>query len=371
MLKEYDKMIDFVLNNDEGKEISDKHFYGKYTVLYFYPKAFTPGCTKECNAFSENIDEFISFKMSDLKDEVQLNDEFKDQQDFNLNDQKTGEGTLPEVQVVGISPDSPESLIKFRQKYDLKVELLSDPEKKVAKGFSALKEKGSSILRSTFILDPWNRVRKSWYGVKVKGHVEEVLAELKRVIVEDISINPQIEERRARRSFAEDMKVPESMITQLIQAAHLAPSCFNNQPWRFSVINDSDKLNELAESIPSGNYWLKKAPVLIAVHSQEENDCQLSDRRDYYLFDTGIAVGNLLTQATQMGLIAHPVAGYDPEGFKEKLNIAEDHVLITVIGVGFPADVDYLSEQHQRVEESPRDRLDLAEVINWNGYKNI
>lgn len=113
----------------------------------------------------------------------------------------------------------------------------------------------------------------------------------------------------------------------------------------------------------------KKAPVLIAVHSKPESDCRLSDSRDYFLFDTGLAVVNLLTQATQMGLIAHPVAGYDPEGFKGILNIPDEDVLITVIGIGFPADVDYLSEKHQIIENSPRDRIDLGKILNWNGYR--
>lgn len=133
-------------------------------------------------------------------------------------------------------------------------------------------------------------------------------------------------------------------------------------------MDNKEKIKKLEEYIPSGNYWLKKAPVLVAVHSKSENDCLLSDKRDYFLFDTGIAVSNLLTQATQMGLIAHPVAGYDPKGFKETLNIEEDNILITVIGIGFPANVDYLSEKHQGLENSPRDRIALDKVLNWNGY---
>ncbi len=359
MLKEYDSFSEFKVLNEQGKEISSSQYLGGYTVIYFYPKAFTPGCTKECNAFSDNIDEFISLKMDAVKEN------FGDSFDNNLKFSKLD---LPEVRVVGISPDSPESLSKFKSKYGLKVDLLSDNEKEIAKRFRALKENGSSILRSTFILDPWNRVRKTWYGVTVKGHVEEVLSGLREVVADDIKINPQLIERRARRTFDENKQVPQVMLKQLIKAAHLAPSCFNNQPWRFSVVEDKDKIKELGEHIPSGNYWLKKAPVLLALHSKSENDCQLSDKRDYFLFDTGIAVGNLLTQATQMGLIAHPVAGYDPEGFKETLSIEEDNVLITVIGIGFPANVDYLSEKHLSVENSPRDRIDLDKVLNWNGY---
>jgi len=362
MLKEYDRIPEFLLKNNQGKEVKSSNYLGRYTVLYFYPKAFTPGCTKECNAFSDNIDEFISFKMDNISGD------FRGFADNGLDFSRID---LPGVDVVGISPDSPENLAKFKSKYDLKVDLLSDPAKEVAAGFSALKEDGSSILRSTFIVDPWNRIRKSWYGVNVKGHVEEVLVTLKEIVAEDIKINPQIMERRAKRSFDENKMIPELMIKQLIGAAHLAPSCFNNQPWRFSVVKEKSVLEKLDEYIPTGNYWLKKAAVLIAVYAKAKDDCQLSDGRDYYLFDTGIAVGNLLTQATQMGLIAHPVAGYDPEGFKKVLNITGDNTLITVIGVGFPADVDYLSEKHQGLETSPRDRVDIEDVLVWNGNENL
>ncbi|MEJ6949520.1 redoxin domain-containing protein [Natronospora cellulosivora (SeqCode)] len=355
MLKKFDKVADFIAKNDKGEEVNSKQYLGNYTVLYFYPKAFTPGCTKECNAFSENIDEFLSFKMDDLKG--------------NLSDseQDLSNIKIPAINVVGVSPDKVENLADFKEKYQLKIELLSDPDKKIAKSFEALKENASSILRSTFILDPWGRVKKAWYGVKVKGHVEEVLEGLREVVSEDLRINPEIKFRRASRAYSEEKVAPE-ILEQVIKAAHLAPSCFNKQPWRFSIIDDRDLLERLYEQIPSGNYWMEKTPAIIAVHSRSDFDCQLNDNRDYYLFDTGIAVGNLLTQATQMGLLAHPIAGFNPVGFKETLNIPEENVLITVIGIGYPGEGQYLSDDHLKIEESSRDRNDLSEVLNWNTY---
>ncbi|MFW6306886.1 MAG: redoxin domain-containing protein, partial [Bacillota bacterium] len=207
MMKEYEKAPTFTAKNEKGQEVNSDKYSGKYIVLYFYPKAFTPGCTKECNAFSENIEEFISFKMDDLSKV-----DFKDME-------------TPQVKIVGISPDKPEKLADFKEKYNLKIELLSDTDKEIAEGFASLKENGTSILRSTFIIDPWGRIRKTWYGVKVKGHVEEVLEELKSTISEDMDINHQIKERRARRCFDENRTVSRGTIKQLIEAAHLAPSC--------------------------------------------------------------------------------------------------------------------------------------------------
>jgi len=77
------------------------------------------------------------------------------------------------------------------------------------------------------------------------------------------------------------------------------------------VVRTKENLDKLHSTLSGGNYWMKQAPVMIVVYTDDELGCQLSDRRNYSLFDTGTAVGLLLAQATQMGLVAHPVAGYD------------------------------------------------------------
>jgi hypothetical protein len=74
--------------------------------------------------------------------------------------------------------------------------------------------------------------------------------------------------------------------------------------------------------MPKGNDWTKPAPAIITVTSQRDLDCTLSDDRDYLLFGCGMAVGNLMIQATQMDLIAHPIAGYNPVKVK---GILEDY----------------------------------------------
>lgn len=126
--------------DENGKKVTKKMLFGKRTVLYFYPKAGTQGCAKEAQEFSENIQSF----------------------------KKKG------FQVIGVSPDSPKALKKFKEKYSLKVKLLSDQVKKLAKALGVLKENGG-IKRSTFLLDEKGRILKEWRGVKVKGHVKKVL----------------------------------------------------------------------------------------------------------------------------------------------------------------------------------------------------
>jgi len=315
----------FELLTDEGKPFTHVDLYGRYTILFFFPKAGTSGCTREAVEFSRE------------------------------NFEKT--------QVVGISRDNVESLKRFREKNNLKVILLSDPEGELHEFFDVL-ENGKTV-RSTFILDRWGFVRREWRKVKVEGHVQEVKEALDQLLKEDLSLNRHIEWRRARRALKKD-RIPRDEIETLIKAAHLAPSCMNNQPWRFVVVDSEDVLKRLHEALPGGNYWMKNAPVLIAVHSKKDSDCVLSDNREYFLFDTGLAVGNLLVQATQMGLVAHPVAGYDPVKVKEILGIPEDHVLITLIAVGYLGDENELSEKHREIERSERVRKDLSEIVRWN-----
>jgi peroxiredoxin len=310
----------FTLKDEDGNDFSWKNLLGKYSVVYFYPKANTPGCTMEGLDFTKLIDE------------------------FNGN-------------VVGISPDSCNAISSFKSKKGLKVKLLSDPEKTVAEQFGAAKD--GKLIRSTFIVDPWGRIRKEWLKVSVNGHAEEVLEEYRKIIQEDNEINDSILLRRALRGVRPD-PVDDEKIEKLIRAAHLAPSCMNKQPWRFIVVKSQENLEKLHTALSEGNYWMKHAPVMIIVYTDDELGCQLSDRRNYSLFDTGTDVGFLLTQATQMGLIAHPVAGYDPIKVKELFGI--NGIVITLIAVGYWGNIDILNEKHTAVELGDRMRKPIEEV---------
>jgi nitroreductase len=97
--------------------------------------------------------------------------------------------------------------------------------------------------------------------------------------------------------------------------------------------------------------------LIFVICARLDDDCKLADRRDYYLFSAGIAVGEMVLRATELGLIAHPIAGYDALAIKEKLVIPADHVLITLVICGYPGnDVSLLSEKQllAEVERPPR-----------------
>jgi len=179
---------------------------------------------------------------------------------------------------------------------------------------------------------------------------------------------PAIETRRARRALS-TAPVSREEVETLLRAAHLAPSCNNSQPWRFVAVDEPAVLAQVKEALPGGNYWAKPAPVILAVASRRDLDCMLSDRRDYFLFGCGMAVGNLMIQATSMGLIAHPIAGYKPEQVKIALGIPVDYTLITLVIVGRPGDPSTLSDKHRAIELGPRDRRPLKAVASWNRFE--
>lgn len=128
------------------KEYSLNNFRGQKIILYFYPKDNTSGCTQEACDFRDNINRLTSF-----------------------------------ATVIGVSPDSIKSHLKFKEKQSLNFILLSDPEHKLAEAFNVWVEKSMygrkymGIERSTFVLDENLNVIKEWRKVKVKGHVDEVI----------------------------------------------------------------------------------------------------------------------------------------------------------------------------------------------------
>lgn len=177
-----------------------------------------------------------------------------------------------------------------------------------------------------------------------------------------------IEIRRAYRSL-EHFDVTKELIVELAECVRLAPSCFNNQPWRFVFIYDTEKLKEIHSSLPEGNKWAFSAPLIIAVFSKKELDCVIKDR-DYFLFDTGMAVAYLILRATDLGLVAHPIAGYDEDKVKRILNIPEDMRVITLVVVGKHSDKigPLLNEKQAEIEKKRPERLPLEKFVYHNIY---
>ena len=147
MIKENSKAPAFTIISTKKKNYSLKDSVGKYVVIYFYPKDDTPGCTIEANDFNKLLPKFRK-----------------------LN-----------CEVFGISKDSLKSHDKFREKYKIKFELLSDENLKILKKYKVWGKKKfmgrefMGILRTTFLIDPKGKILKIWENVKVKDHAKDVL----------------------------------------------------------------------------------------------------------------------------------------------------------------------------------------------------
>ncbi len=162
-----------------------------------------------------------------------------------------------------------------------------------------------------------------------------------------------VDVRRARRVLSE-RAVEDEKVVALAEAARLSASCFNNQPWRLVFCRGKDALDAVKGALSKGNAWATRSPLIMVVAARPADDCQLSDRRDYFLFDCGLAIGQMELAATAMGLIAHPIAGYDPLKVKAALGIPEDHTVITLVICGYPGTDDSLLSDKQREAEKSR-----------------
>ncbi|MCJ7579838.1 MAG: nitroreductase family protein [Candidatus Aminicenantes bacterium] len=177
-----------------------------------------------------------------------------------------------------------------------------------------------------------------------------------------------IKSRRAFRALKPATASPE-LIEDLARCAQLAPSCFNNQPWNFVFVLEPQRLVEMKEALSEGNRWAYDASMIIAVFSKKEDDCIIRDRI-YHQFDSGLAVGFLILRATELGLVAHPIAGFSPKKTREILRIPEEFNIITLIIVGQKSGElsPSLSEKQVESEKMRPRRKKLDEFVYINRY---
>ena len=145
-----DPAPDFTLTSDTGEEVTLSELRGRKVIVYFYPAAMTPGCTKQACDFTDSLDSL----------------------------QTAG------YEVLGISPDKPEKLAKFRTRDALTITLLSDPDKQVLGEYGAYGEKKmygktvQGVIRSTFVVDEQGNLEQAQYNVKATGHVAKLRRDL-------------------------------------------------------------------------------------------------------------------------------------------------------------------------------------------------
>lgn len=184
-----------------------------------------------------------------------------------------------------------------------------------------------------------------------------------------MDVREAIQKRRAYRSLA-PVEITDELIDDLAECARLFCSCFNNQPWQYVFVHDQDKLREMHDALSGGNEWAKAASMIIAVFSKPELDCIIKERK-YYFFDTGMATAAIILRATELGLVAHPIAGFSPKKTRAILNIPDDMEVITLVIVGMHSDSisPVLSEKQIAAEKTRPARKALGEFVHRNSYK--
>lgn len=186
-----------------------------------------------------------------------------------------------------------------------------------------------------------------------------------------MDVKQAIQTRRAYRSL-ESVEITEDLIHDLAKSAQLFCSCFNNQPWRYVFVHDPEILKKMHETLTSGNEWARAASMIIAVFSKPDFDCIIKQRK-YYLFDTGMATAALILRATELQLVAHPIAGFSPKKTKKILGIPDECEVITLVIVGkhSAAMSPVLSEKQIEAEKKRPERSPLEKFIYKNSYKEI
>jgi nitroreductase len=177
-----------------------------------------------------------------------------------------------------------------------------------------------------------------------------------------------IEKRRAFRSL-KPVKITKDLIEELARCAQITASCFNNQPWRYIFVYEPEMLKKMHESLSSGNEWAHKASMIIVVIGKKEDDCIIHDRI-YYRFDIGMATEAMILRATELGLIAHPIAGYSPRKTREILGIPDGIDVIALVIVGKHSDTinPELSEKQKRDEKQRPKRKNIDDFVYINRY---
>ena len=183
-----------------------------------------------------------------------------------------------------------------------------------------------------------------------------------------MNVKQAINNRRAYRSL-EHIEITEDLICDLAECAQLSASCFNNQPWKYVFVNDPNVLKEMHKALSPGNEWAKDASMIIAVFSKKEDDCVIRDR-EYFLFDVGLATGSIILRAIELGLVAHPIAGYSPMETRRILGIIDDYNVITLIIVGKHSKKisTILTDKQIEAENKRPERIPLDKFVYINNY---
>ena len=191
--------------------------------------------------------------------------------------------------------------------------------------------------------------------------IQEVTDEVRAHRSADYEIDPIFLNRWSPRAFSPE-PIEDDVLFSVFEAARWAPSCFNEQPWRFLIArSEPDRERFLSFLVPGNQVWAQQAPVLIVVIGKRT--FSHNGKPDpTYEFDAGCAWGFLALQALQKGLITHGMAGFDNDKARAVLGVPEDYEIFAVVALGKRGDQAALPENLQK-REVPSGRRPVQESV--------
>lgn len=172
-----------------------------------------------------------------------------------------------------------------------------------------------------------------------------------------------IRQRWSTRHFDPERPVERALLLSMLEAARWAPSSYNEQPWRFVIVDGSDPgaRERIWACLEPQNFWARSAPVLILTVAKAFRDKTGKPNR-YAWHDVGLATAQLMLQAVALGLAVHPMAGFDKECARQAFGIPEGYEPVALVAVGYPGDPRRVPPELAEREAAPRVRRPLGEL---------
>lgn len=186
-----------------------------------------------------------------------------------------------------------------------------------------------------------------------------------------VNIHEIIRNRWSPRAFDATRDVSNAVLAALLEAARWAPSCFNEQPWRYVVcVKSKDETgwrNALSILSEKNSQWAKNAPVLI-LSAAKHNFSHNGKANRWAMYDAGAASASLCLQAVALGLVVHQMGGFDVAGAREVFHLPDDCTPMAMMAVGYQAESDVLDEDFRAAELAARSRVPLAEQFYFGQW---
>lgn len=187
---------------------------------------------------------------------------------------------------------------------------------------------------------------------------------MEKPAITQFPIHDLLKTRWSPRAFSSKLVEPEK-IQSLFEAARWAPSCFNEQPWHFllATMDNPAAHQQLVNCLVEGNQeWARRAPLLVLTVAKMTFAHNGKPNRHAF-HDIGLAVGNLVVQATAQGLFVHQMAGILPDRIKDTYGVPEGYEPVTGVAIGYSGDSNSLSETLRERELAPRERNPLPVFV--------